>query len=174
MKYQVVVEGRTFAIEVAPDGRVWVNRRPLRVDLEHIDGLPLYSLLMDHRSFEGHVQEKGEFWVAGRPYQVQVQLKQPHPTTSNAPRTGQVSQVAAPLPGLLLELRVTEGQRVKRGEVVAVLESMKTNLELRAPRSGVVHVLPAIVGQEVAAGQVLAIIGKPPNSERSGHGERGT
>ena len=56
------------------------------------------------------------------------------------------------------EVRVTEGQRVGEGEVVAVLESMKMHLELGAPRPGVVRTLRAAAGQEVTQGEVLAII----------------
>ena len=54
---------------------------------------------------------------------------------------------------------MVEGQRVEDGEVVAVLESMKMHLELRTPRLGVVRTLCAAAGQEVAQGDVLAVIG---------------
>ncbi|RME39737.1 MAG: acetyl-CoA carboxylase biotin carboxyl carrier protein subunit, partial [Thermoflexia bacterium] len=68
-------------------------------------------------------------------------------------------EVTAPLPGLLVELRIAEGQPVKAGAVVAVLESMKMHMELRAPRDGVVQSIHATPGQEVQQGTVLAIIG---------------
>jgi biotin carboxyl carrier protein len=166
VRYQVVVEGRTFEVEVGPAGRVWVNRRPLSVDLERVDGLPLYSLLVDHRSYETHVEgeEDGEcrVTVAGRPYRAYLQEEQPLSTgTVHRRQEGGPVEVSAPLPGLLVEVRVTEGQQVREGEVVAVLESMKMHLELSAPRPGVVCVLRAAAGQEVAQGEVLAVIEAP-------------
>jgi 3-methylcrotonyl-CoA carboxylase alpha subunit len=72
----------------------------------------------------------------------------------------------APLPGLLVEMQVSEGDYVKEQDVVAVLESMKMNLELRAPRSGVVRQLLVDPGRQVAQDQVLVIIG-PNGASRS-------
>jgi biotin carboxyl carrier protein len=60
---------------------------------------------------------------------------------------------------LLVEMQVSEGEYVKERDVVAVLESMKMNLELRAPRSGVVRQLLVTPGRQVAQDQVLVIIG---------------
>jgi biotin carboxyl carrier protein len=142
---------------------VWVNRRPLNVDLERVDGLALYSLLVDHRSYETHVEgeEDGEcrVVVAGRSYRAYLQEEQrPSAGTVHCRQEDGPVEVTAPLPGLLVEVRVAEGQRVGEGEVVVVLESMKMHLELRAPRAGVVRALPPAAGQEVAQGEVLAVI----------------
>ena len=172
MKYQVVVEGRVFEAEVDPDGRVWVNRRPLDVDLEGIDGLPEYSLLVDHRSYEARVEagEDGECQVvvAGRAYRARLCGEASGQTGAaaegqedGAGRPPVPMEVCAPLPGLLVEVCVAEGQRVGKGDVVAVLESMKMHMELRAPREGVVHSLWGGVGREVAQGEVLAVVGDP-------------
>ena len=173
MKYQVVVEGRTFQIEVRPGGRVWVDRRPLTVDLGRTDGLPLYSLLVDNRSYETHVEvkEAGEAGecrvvVAGRPYRAYVGDGRRLSTEAvRRHQEGGPAKVSAPLPGLLVEVRVAEGEKVQEGEVVAVLESMKMHMELRSPRPGVVRALPAAAGQEVAQGDVLAVIESPHDRE---------
>ena len=172
MRYRVVVEGRIFDIEVGPAGRVWVNRRSLSVDLGCIDGLSLYSLLVDNRSYETHVEVKDDgecrvtvVTVAGRPYRACLQGEL-H-TSTGAVHGHQVSgpvEISAPLPGLLVEMRVVEGQRVGNGEVVAVLESMKMHMELRTPRLGVVRTLRAAAGQEVAQGDVLVVIGGTESS----------
>jgi acetyl-CoA/propionyl-CoA carboxylase biotin carboxyl carrier protein len=72
----------------------------------------------------------------------------------------------APLPGLLVEMEVCEGDHVEEQDVVAVLESMKMNLELRAPHSGVVRELCVTPGCQVAQDEVLAIIS--PNGASQG------
>jgi len=163
MRYRVVVEGRVFEIEIGLGRQVWVNHCSLNVDLGRIDGLPLYSLLVDHRSHEAHVEvnDDGEYRVevAGRPYRPHLQVGQRSFTrTAHCHHTEAQADISAPLPGLLVEVRVTEGQQVEEGEVVAVLESMKMHLELYAPRSGVVCALRAAAGQEVAQGDTLAVI----------------
>jgi biotin carboxyl carrier protein len=167
VRYQVTVEGRTFDIEVTPDGQVWVNSEPLNVDLESINGLPLYSLLVDHRSYEAHVEkeENGDqqVVVAGRPYRATMQGESP-PTTkiTQQQKDESPSEISAPLPGWLVELRVAEGESVVEGDVVAVLESMKMHLELRTSRAGIVSSLTASAGREVSKGEIIAVIGDSP------------
>lgn len=165
MKYVITVEGETFEIEVGRGGRVWVNRQPLNVDFEGVDGLPQYSLLVDHRSYEAHVEQADEegyqMVVAGQSYRARLQQRRCHPKSKGTiqSRPPAAGEVCAPLPGLLVAVPVVVGQRVAQGEVVAVLESMKMNLELRAPWDGMVQALPRTPGMEVDQGEVLAVIG---------------
>lgn len=170
MRYQIVVEGRTFEVEIDPSGQVWVNNQLISVDLEGIDGLPLYSLLVDHRSYEAHVEteEDGEcrVVVSGRSYRASLLGEQRHsPAAARRYRPGGPTEVFAPLPGWLVEVRVSEGELVGEGDVVAVLESMKMHLELRTPHAGVVRALSANAGREVAQGDVLAVIENPAKQD---------
>ena len=64
----------------------------------------------------------------------------------------------APLPGLLLELRAEQGQLVREGDVIAVLDTMKMHLELRAPMTGVILETCRDPMTEILQGDVLAII----------------
>ncbi len=167
MKYRVIVEGRTFEIEIGPAGQVWVDGRPFHVDLEHLDE-ELCSLLVNHRSFETGMEVAGgecQVLVTGRPYRalLHMGLRADEGDGAEACR-GAISEggeVVAPLPGLLVELRVAEGQWVEAGATVAVMESMKMHLELRAPRCGVVYSLPVPVGREVGQGEIIAVVGGP-------------
>jgi len=168
VRYQVTVEGRTFDIDVTPDGQVWVNNRLLIVDLESIDGLPLYSLLVDHRSYEAHVEkeENGDqrVVVAGRPYRATMQGETlPSAKVTQRQQDEGPSEISAPLPGWLVELRVNEGESVGEGDIVAVLESMKMHLELRTARAGVVRSITASAGSEVAQGEIIAVIDDSPS-----------
>ena len=77
----------------------------------------------------------------------------------SAPSTGASAQAAqslrAPFNGKLIALHVQEGQSVKQGDAVLVIESMKLEHILCAPRDAVVHSISASVGQQVGPGQVL-------------------
>ena len=44
MRYRATVAGRSFDLEVDHDRLVWVDGRPLYVDMEQVGGLPVYSL----------------------------------------------------------------------------------------------------------------------------------
>jgi biotin carboxyl carrier protein len=71
-----------------------------------------------------------------------------------APTSGEIN-VKSPMPGLIVAIPVVEGQAVKKGQVVAVLESMKMENELKAPREGTIHAIKVQPRQAVEQGQVL-------------------
>ena len=62
------------------------------------------------------------------------------------------------MPGKVLAVHVSEGDRVRRDQGLLIVEAMKMQNELRAPRDGVVAALRAKVGDAVAAGATLAVI----------------
>ncbi|HPF21919.1 MAG TPA: biotin carboxylase N-terminal domain-containing protein [Hyphomonas sp.] len=63
--------------------------------------------------------------------------------------------VKAPMPGKLLSLTVTAGAEVKRGDTVAVMEAMKMEHALTAPRDGIVEAVSGKAGDQVSEGDVL-------------------
>ena len=72
-------------------------------------------------------------------------------------------EVRAPLAGQLLRVRRDPGGTVRRGEVLAVVESMKMHWEIRAERDGVLGEPTASPGDPVAAGTLLLTIGDAPD-----------
>ena len=69
-------------------------------------------------------------------------------TTMNAPMPGSVSKIVA-----------KEGQTVKKGDVIIMLEAMKMQNEMASPVAGTVKSIAVSVGESVKPGQVMAIIG---------------
>ena len=67
-------------------------------------------------------------------------------------------QLIAPMPGKIVRVLTTVGQQVSAGEGLLVIEAMKMQNEIRAPKSGTVEKL-AREGQTVNAGEVLAVVG---------------
>lgn len=65
------------------------------------------------------------------------------------------NQVIAPMPGLIQQLKVEQGQTVAKGEVVLIMEAMKMELSLTAPCDGEVAELNAAVGDQVTEGTIL-------------------
>jgi 3-methylcrotonyl-CoA carboxylase alpha subunit len=68
--------------------------------------------------------------------------------------------VVAPMPGMVTALAVRQGQTVKRGEILLVLEAMKMENALVAPFDGVLVALNVQLGASVTEGTVLACIEK--------------
>lgn len=70
-----------------------------------------------------------------------------------------VSDIKAPMPGLVLSLEVAEGQEVQRGDVVLILEAMKMENVIKSPGDGVVNKILVEQGQAVEKGSVLIEMG---------------
>lgn len=63
-----------------------------------------------------------------------------------------------PMPGKVVEVRAAEGDRVRQGDVVLVVEAMKMRNEIVSPIDGVVHGLRVIAGANVRAKEAMAYI----------------
>ena len=75
---------------------------------------------------------------------------------ASAPAGGQA--ISAPMPGTILKVNVSNGQAVKKGDVLFVLEAMKMENEIMAPADGTVSSVNVNAGASVEAGSVLCTL----------------
>lgn len=76
-----------------------------------------------------------------------------------APAPAGAEAVKAPMPGNILEVCVKDGQSVNAGDILFILEAMKMENEIMAPKAGVVSGVAVQKGATVATGAVLCNIG---------------
>ena len=67
--------------------------------------------------------------------------------------------VSAPMPGTIVKVNVTQGQAVKEGDVLCVLEAMKMENDITSPKAGTVTQVVTSKGASVSSGDVLIVIG---------------
>ncbi len=164
MKYITSIEGREFEIEILDEHQILLNGKPYFVDFESVGGQPIYSLLIDGRSFETHVypgEENYQVFVHGNFYPVLVEderEKRLRSTSGIKAAEASEIQIRAPMPGLVVTVPVEEGQAVGKGEVLVILESMKMQNELKAPRAGNVSRIRIKPGDSVEQKQTLLTI----------------
>lgn len=72
--------------------------------------------------------------------------------------SGEGKTVEAPMPGLILRLEKQVGDAVEEGELIMVMEAMKMETEIHAPASGTISEIPVKQGEQMKAGDTLAII----------------
>jgi len=164
MKYIARVADKEYIVEITGENAISINGRTFKVDAQSIDGDQIYSFLMGDRSYEIFVNrtETGyEVLVAGERHEITVEDEYTQRITKiggGTPRPKGDAQVKAPMPGLVVAVRAHEGEAVKSGQGLVILEAMKMENELRAPWSGIVKSIKVSAGQKVEQGQVLMVL----------------
>ncbi|MBZ0124642.1 MAG: acetyl-CoA carboxylase biotin carboxyl carrier protein subunit, partial [Roseovarius sp.] len=90
----------------------------------------------------------------------------PDPLARDGLGAGDADLIEAPMPGLVKALDAAPGQSVAKGDRLAVLEAMKMEHSLLAPRDGVVAEVLAEAGTQVEAGAALIRLADEEGSEK--------
>lgn len=161
MKYITTIDNQEFVVEVLDEKHVSVNGKTYQIDFESVSGQPVYSLIVDGKSHEAFVQEVDEEWqvlLRGRLFPVKVEDEREKRLRAAAgggvAETGEF-HLKAPMPGLVVAVSVEEGQEIKKGDVLLILESMKMQNELKSPRDGIVERIKVKAGESVEQKQSL-------------------
>ena len=121
----------------------------------------LHSLRIDGVQHEVavHRQEAGVYWVSTAEESGSVEVADPLTHLASQTRGGKSGKrrqrVNAYMPGRVVALLAEEGQEVVTGQGVVVLEAMKMELPIKAPRSGVVRAVNCAKGELVQPGVIL-------------------
>lgn len=160
--YKAIVNDKTFEIESIDSGFV-VNGEPQSWDLVKIaDGY--FHILYQNKSYRAEViktdpeTKQFMFKINGHNYTVTLKDKFDlllekmgmHNTASS-----KVNNVKAPMPGLIIDLKVKVGDAVKPGDSLLILEAMKMENILKSPGEGIVKTVKVKKGDSVEKGQVL-------------------
>jgi biotin carboxyl carrier protein len=148
--YQVTVNGKPFDVKIVPEGfsiggkvhsvKVSANQGDaVRAD---VDGKIIEALILD---------------IAKAPTKKTEEMATKK-TSEPIARMGHGKTLMAPMPGKIVKVMVSVGQRLKVGEVVLILEAMKMENEIRSPFEGTVKEVKVGVGAGVAAEEPLIIM----------------
>ena len=118
-----------------------------------------YNITVNGTTYEVVVEEVGGataqapvFTAPTAPVAAPVAPKTPVATNAGG------NKVTAPMPGTILDVKVSAGQAVKKGDVICVLEAMKMENDIPAPCDGVVASVNVQKGASVAANDVIATL----------------
>jgi len=162
-KVEVTLGGHTFEIEVHLNHRVntdipvIVNGQAVTVTVPDLDAPvdQMEWIIVDRRPHEIVIDpdlrwlrdRTGVHFVEARDLEAQV-----------ARPVSRDGRIKAPIPGLIKLVFAAEGDRVEAGQPLFVLEAMKMENEIHAPKSGVVSQISVKPGQDVILHEVLAEI----------------
>ena len=162
MKYFIKVGDTEHSVAI--DGEtITYDGVALRARVEDIVGTPLQMVRVGdavHRLHARRGATRGlyELSVGGHRFQVEALDERSHAirelSGAGAKAPGPAN-VVAPMPGLIVRITVKEGDAVRAGQGLIVMEAMKMENELRAPANGTVKRIAVSPGNAVEKGTVL-------------------
>ena len=123
-----------------------------------------YSITVNGNTYDVIVEEADASGITMAPVSAPAPVAAPAvtsaPVAPAAPATSNAggAPVTAPMPGTILDVKVSVGQAVKKGDVMCVLEAMKMENDIPAPQDGVIASIDTQKGASVNAGDVLATL----------------
>lgn len=121
-----------------------------------------YVVTLNNKKYEVEVNESDAILTSvydAAPVSAPIAPVAAAPAVADAPvAAASGEKVVSPMPGTILNVKVNEGQTVKSGEVLMILEAMKMENDIVAPCDGVVKQLLVSKGSTVDTDQVLAVL----------------
>jgi len=161
MKYIATIGDKEYTIEILDEKHVSFEGKALDVDFESVGNHPVYSLIVDGRSYEAYVYPTEDEWEVlrlGRRYTVRVEDERERrlrAAAGSAVSEAGEFHLKSPMPGMVVSIPVEEGQEIGKGDVMLILESMKMQNELKAPRAGTISRVLVKPGDSVEQRQTL-------------------
>lgn len=160
--FSVILQDTTYSVEKNV-GETRVNKQSITWDLKWMGDRKIH-LIQGARSLEAEL-------LAIDLEAKTLQIRLGHKTTTlqlkdrfdlllekmgmNSTGASSLKEIKAPMPGLILDLKVAPGDLVKKGDVVLILEAMKMENSIKSPGDGLVKAVNVSLKQSVEKNQVL-------------------
>jgi biotin carboxyl carrier protein len=161
MKLQAELNSEKHEIEIKRDGEkvsARVDGREYELEASEIEP-NVYLFKYNNQIFQTYVAPNGMVNLGNHQFEISItdpkRLRGSNAAGANAEGT---SEIKTAMPGKLVRILTEIGAEIKQGEGVLVVEAMKMQNEMKAPKDGIVKEIRFDEGATVNAGDVLAII----------------
>ena len=158
----VTVGSLSFQVESA-DGGVLIDGKPFPLDVVKLRD-NYYSILYQNRSFVAEVlkvdRHSKTFLIRVNRSRYEVSVKDKFDLLlekmgMSSMNSGHFTAVRAPMPGLIVDMKIKEGDRVRTNDPLLVLEAMKMENVIKSPGEGIVKSILVNRGESVEKNQIL-------------------
>lgn len=165
MRYLVKIEDKEFDIDIIYKSEKYVatiDGKEVVIDSHNL-GDSRSIMLIDNSSFEVDVRSNGydsskTVFVLGQEIRVDIEnynLAQLKKTAGMSIGSKMESNLKAPMPGLVLELKVSAGDTVQKGDPLVIIEAMKMENVIKASGDSVIKSIAVTNGKSVEKGDIL-------------------
>lgn len=162
MKYYVRAGETTHEVEIEGDS-VTLDGEAMPARIESLEGTPLQLVTLGdavHRILAARGERRGIYEISLDGHRIAVEALDERSLairdlSGAASRRSGPAHVVAPMPGLIVRVNVQEGDEVRAGQGLVVMEAMKMENELRAAAAGTVRRLVVSPGSVVEKGAML-------------------
>ena len=140
LEFNITVHGESYHIKVTGSGRKADGKKP-------------YFIKVNDRLEEVHLEPLVEV-LTGAPEAPEVGGAQ----TPKRPRPKGPGDVASAMPGKIIKVLVKQGQAVRKGDLVLIVEAMKMESQVLAPIAGTVKTLHVVEGDDVKTDETLLVV----------------
>jgi len=160
--YKATVNSKTFEISQTTEGLV-IDGKPLNWDL--IEFSPgCFHILYNNKSYRAEIVKAD---IATKTFTIKlngvvqtVAIKDKFDLLlekmgMSSATVSKINNVKAPMPGLIVDLKIKSGDRVSAGDALLILEAMKMENVLKSPGDGTIKSIKVKKGDSVEKGQVL-------------------
>jgi len=163
VRYVVQLNDERISVALNPDGVCYESEAPVHAEFSDIEGSPVRMVKIGTSVYRVVVQKqqgKGKYtlWLDGYRFEAEALDERTRAIRDlSAASAGPVgpAPVLAPMPGLIVRVSVTVGDRVEAGQGIVVMEAMKMENELRSTAAGTVRSVNVAPGKAVEKGTIL-------------------
>ena len=156
--YKVSVGQRTYKVSIQKDNLL-VDGTPLDIDMESLNGNGLHILRQPTKNIETYLQPNRngvyDVQIDGTHLSAEVTYGYQRNNNGHRPTSGNLH---SPMPGVIVDIPVKNGDRVREGETILVQEAMKMQMKIRTPEAGTVTRINTSAGSQVEKGELLVVI----------------
>ncbi len=165
MRYSVKIEDKEFDIDIEYKSEKYIatiNGKEVIIE-SHKLGESRSIMLLNNKSFEVDVRSNGydnakTVFVLGQEIPVEIEnynLAQLKKKAGMSSASKMDLTLKAPMPGLILELKTTVGDSVKKGDALVIIEAMKMENVIKASGDGIIKSISVESGQSVEKGDMI-------------------